>query len=154
MLFIFLHLYARIGDIVGSLWHGDGKELDRLETALEAAGVAWWWMELPSGVVFFSSNKTRMLGWSDKTFVHYNDFVKLVHPEDQAAIMQNMRDHIAGKTDLYAVTYRIKKKDGTYVQFYDRGKIVAKKGGEITLAGIVIDTSTIDLAQMQLRELI
>lgn len=125
--------------------YGDGNELERLQVALEAAGVAWWQMELPSGVIFYSPNKARMLDRLDEKFVHYNDFVKLVHPNDQEKIMQDMRDHLYGKAKLYETTYRIQKKDGTYVEFYDRGQIVAKQGDEITVAGIVIDTSALDV---------
>lgn len=124
--------------------HGD--TLDKLETALEAAGLAWWWMELPLGTVFYSPNKARMLDREDERFFHYNDFVKLVHPDDQERIMQDMRDHIDGKVDKYETTYRIKTKDGSYRQFYDKGRIVVKKDGEIAIAGIVFDITGIDPA--------
>ena len=115
---------------------------------MEAAGVAWWWMELPSGVVFYSPNKADMLGRKDEQFVHYKDFVKLVHPEDQERIMQDMYDHIEGRAKLYETTYRIQKKDGSYKTFYDRGEIVAKKDGEISVAGMVFDITSFNVKEI------
>lgn len=135
--------------------HSDGKRLEQLETALEAASIAWWYMELPSGVVFFSELKARLLGREKENFFHYNDFMKLVHPDDQAKAMQAMRDHIEGKTDTYETMYRITAKDGSEKIFYDRGKIVARKGNEMTIAGVVLDVlATSSPFQKLARELI
>jgi PAS domain S-box-containing protein len=129
--------------------YGDGRELDRLETALEAAGVAWWWMELPSGVVFYSPNKARMINREDEQFLHHDDFVKLVHPEDEQRIMQDMRNHLYGTAKIYETTYRIKAKDGSYRTFYDRGQIVARKGEEVTVAGIVFDITNFHIDEFK-----
>ncbi|MFZ1258003.1 MAG: PAS domain-containing protein [Candidatus Saccharimonas sp.] len=128
--------------------YGSGNELAKFETALEAAGLAWWWMELPSGVVFYSENKTRLVGRSPKDFVHYQQFVDIVHKDDQARIMKDMQDYIDGTVPLYETTYRIQHADGTYREFYDRGKIVSCKDGELYIAGIVFDITDINFEKM------
>ncbi|HTK39926.1 MAG TPA: PAS domain-containing protein [Patescibacteria group bacterium] len=124
---------------------GSGAELDKFETAMEAIGLAWWWMELPSGVIFFSPNKAKMIGRNPSDFIHYRHFTDLVHPEDYAHIMQDMSDHLDGKKPLYETTYRIKHNDGHYVQFVDRGRIVGKKDGETMVAGFVFDEAEFPL---------
>ena len=117
-----------------------GGELGHFEEALEAGGIAWWMMQLPSGVVFFSDYKVKVLGYKPKDFVHYTNFTDLLHKDDHAKAMKAMKDHIDGKSELYEVKYRIKAKDGSYKIFYDRGKITAKdKKGNITISGIVIN---------------
>lgn len=118
---------------------GDGAELSKFEDAMEAIGLAWWWMELPSGVVFFSPNKAKMIGRDAKAFFHYSHFTKLVHPDDVDRIMQDMRNHLEGKADLYETTYRIKHTDGSYIRFYDRGKVIGKKDDQTIIAGFVFD---------------
>ncbi|HYH75323.1 MAG TPA: PAS domain-containing protein [Candidatus Saccharimonadales bacterium] len=123
---------------------GDGRELDKFEIAMEATGLAWWWMELPSGAVFFSPNKAQMIGRNPADFMHYKDFTDLVHPDDYEKAMQAMRDHLEGKKELYETTYRIKHQDGSYVQFYDRGQIVGREEGKIVLAGFVFDVVKFD----------
>ncbi len=114
----------------------------RLEVALEAGGIAWWEMEMPTGVVFFSDNKAKLLGRKASDFTHYTDFTNLIHPDDYEASMRSMTDHLEGKASMYESRYRIRHSDGSYVTFYDRGKIVAKKDGETLVAGIVIDVTS------------
>lgn len=46
----------------------EGVKSDRqqIEGALEAAGMAWWSLELPSGALQFSRYKTDVLGYDAK----------------------------------------------------------------------------------------
>lgn len=97
---------------------------------------------------FFSPNKTRMLDRERENFFHYNHFVDLVHPDDQARIMQDMMNHIEGKVDKYETSYRILASDGTYRQFYDKGRIISRKGKELEITGIVFDITDIDIAKI------
>lgn len=98
----------------------------------------WWQMELPSGNVFFGDTKSKMLGYSESDFSHYSDFTQIVHPDDYEKTMQEMRDHLEGKKDLYEVLYRIQHKNGDYLQFYDCGKIINREGEKTTLMGFVV----------------
>lgn len=118
------------------MFYDDGSDLNRFETAMEAAKLAWWWMELPSGVVFFSPNKAHMIGYQSKDFVHYKDFMTLVHPDDQETAMDAMRTHLSDKAECHETFYHIKQKDEHYVQFYDRGKIVSRNDTETIVAGV------------------
>ncbi len=115
----------------------DSEQLYMMESAFEAADIAWWWMELPSGMIMYSPNKLKMLGRSDEHYNHYKQFTDLVHPDDYEKIMQNMRDHMDGTKPTYETEYRIKCADGTYTKFYDKGKIVGNKGKDIIIAGFV-----------------
>ncbi len=126
-------------------FYQDVDDIKMFDDAMEAGGMAWWVMEYPSGAVYFSANKIKMLGYNQrdmKDFIHYTSFTNLVHPDDVDQAMQAMTDHVTGAADAYETKYRIKAKDGSYRTFFDRGKIVAKnKDGEIAIAGIVIDMS-------------
>ena len=117
------------------------KDLDDLENALRVAGVAWWSLELPSGVIFFSPNKTEMLGHRPKKFVHYQKFLDLARKKDQPKIIRAMEEHLAGEKPVYEITYRLKCKNGGYKTFYDRGKVVYRKGDDIKIAGITINVT-------------
>lgn len=119
-------------------------DFQRLDTAMDAAGLAWWEMELPSGVVFFAENKAKMLGYEAENFFHYKSFTDLLHPDDYPIAMKAMQDHLDGKIDIYETRYRIKCKDGEYKTFYDRGKIVQKKGKNVRVAGIVLDITNLE----------
>lgn len=95
-----------------------------------------------------------MLDRRNEQFLHYQDFVNLVHPDDQDRIMQDMRNHLEGRAPIYETACRIKKKDGSYARFYDRGLIAAKQGDEVTVAGIVIDIPSLDLMKKHRKYII
>jgi len=113
-------------------------KMEQFEKAVLTGNATWWQMQLPSGSVIFGENKAKMLGYSEEMFKTYKDFMKLVHPEDNEKAMQAMRDHMAGKTEVYETIYRIKNKDGKYIKFYDCGQIIKKEGDELTIMGFVM----------------
>jgi len=115
----------------------ENYNMEKFNKAVLMGEATWWQMELPSGGVFFGDAKAEMLGYSSGDFNHYKDFTSLVHKDDYEKIMQDMRDHIAGKKNLYETTYRIKNKKGEYIRFYDCGQIISKDGEKIVLMGFV-----------------
>lgn len=119
------------------------EDFKRFEEAMEAAQIAWWEMKLPSGDIRFGANKATMLGYDPKDFTHYKHFTELVDPADYENMMQDMRDHMEGKKNVYETMYRIKCADGTQKQFYDRGKIVDKDGDDIVIRGFVVNVNNI-----------
>ena len=124
------------------------EDFNRLDNAMRGAGMAWWEMELPSGVVFFGDNKATMIGYPASDFVHYKNFTDLLHPDDEPKAMKAMMDHLEGKTEHYETTYRIRHKKGHYVTFYDRGQIVQKlPDGEVRVSGIVMNLNDVHIPE-------
>lgn len=124
-------------------FYGVGRELDMLQDAMEASGMAWWMMEYPSGTVFYAPNKLKMLGYepsdADK-FIHFSHFTDLIHPDDFDGAMASMRALMTGASEYYETRYRIRTKSGGYVVFYDKGRIVGRNNkGEIAIAGTVMN---------------
>jgi PAS domain S-box-containing protein len=122
-------------------FYGKVDEYLLIDDALNAADMAWWLMELPSGAIFFSPKKITMLGYDAKDvdkFIHYKSFTDLVHPDDYEPLMQAMRDHIDGTKKSYVARYRIRNTAGEYVVFQDKGKVVGRKDdGSLAVVGIV-----------------
>lgn len=110
---------------------------EHIEEAHVAADMAWWELEFPSGALSFSKNKTDMLGYDKEDFVHLAHFTDLIHPKDYEKTMKAMKDHYEGRLDCYETKYRIKAKNGKYVLFHDKGKIVERSDSGIIVAGIV-----------------
>lgn len=116
---------------------GIRSTVEHIEEALAAADMAWWSLEFPSGALTFSRKKTDMIGCDANDFVHYKHFTDLIHPDDHDSTMQAMIDHYEGRAPYYETTYRIRHKDGHYVTFKDKGKIVEKTDSTFIVAGIV-----------------
>lgn len=113
-------------------------KMEQFDVAILHETATWWQMQLPSGDVFFGEAKAKMLGYPDHMFKNYSDFMNLVHPDDSEKAMEAMRSHIYGKERLYETTYRIKKKDGEYLRFYDCGQITHREDDKITVMGFVM----------------
>jgi len=126
----------------------------KLTIALEAGNMAWWEMELPSGKVLFNENKTRMLGYNSKDFTHYNDFMKIVHPDDKKAVMKAMEEHLLGKIDSFECQYRIKTATGKYKWFHDVGKVIMQTEEKKIVSGIVLEITSKKETELQLLEAI
>ena len=126
----------------------------RLEHAMSAGNLAWWQMELPSGAVTFDERKAAMLGYSPSEFSHYQDFTRLLHPDEYEKAMQAMRDHLEGRAARYEVEYRIRTADEGYRWLRDVGSITAydATGKPSTITGIVVDISDAKRAEERLAE--
>jgi len=114
-----------------------------IELAMKAANMAWWQMDLTTGLVIFGQRKAEMLGYPPEKFKHYRDFMALVHPADYAGTMMAMQKHIDGSAAKYEAEYRILTKFDGYKWFYDNGSIAQKdsNGKPLVVAGLVIDIS-------------
>lgn len=121
---------------------GIRSTLEHVEEALSAADMAWWSLEFPSGALTFSKNKTDMIGRDAKDFVHYKHFTDLIHPDDHDKAMKAMSDHYEGRANYYETTYRIKHKNGNYITFHDKGRIVEHTDTSFIVAGIVRKVDT------------
>lgn len=126
------------------------KEMDvvnaRLSEAMALGNIAWWEYDLSTGHVIYSDKKATMLGYTVEEFPNdVYEICDLIHEDDYDRTMNHMRDYLEGKTAQWNLTYRIKRKDGTYAFYHDVGNIVerSKDGRPLKLVGSVIDVSEI-----------
>lgn len=103
----------------------------------------WYW-DVKNNEVRFNDLKALALGYTKEELpekIDYQFFTDKLHPDDYEGVMQNMRDHMMGLTEVYEVEYRIRTKEGRWKWFYDRGKVTrrAADGKPLFLAGIVFD---------------
>jgi PAS domain S-box-containing protein len=125
---------------------------NRLQAAMSAGDMAWWELELPSGNVYFHSNKAIMLGYDPDDFKNYNDFMDLVHPDDYERTMEAFRKHLNGFKDVYDTEYRIKDAFGNYLWFHDIGRIINRNIDGIKLTGIVTNITLQKKSEIELQQ--
>jgi len=127
----------------------------RLQSALEMGNMAWWEYNVATGKVIFHEKKATMLGY---TVIEFPDDVyevcKLIHPDDYEETMQNMRDCLSGKTEMYDVVYRIKMRNGDYKWYYDKGGVLERdeKGQPLKVVGLVVDVTRIKNLEDNLKQ--
>src|SRR3990167_7847132 len=86
---------------------------DRLQLAVEAAGLALWDWQLPSKQVFLTARWGEMLG--DLAVEGYWDttaLIERVHPDDRARAQATARDLLEGRVQRAVVQYRVRTADG------------------------------------------
>jgi len=115
----------------------------RLDLAMQVANMAWWEVDVITGIVTFGKRKAEMLGYPPEQFKNYKDFMAIVHPDDVGKTMSAMHDLINGLFDKYEAEYRVLTKSGEYKWFYDIGSVIKKdsKGKPLIVTGLVIDVS-------------
>lgn len=123
----------------------ENKETERLKFDW-AGNLGHWYWDLQSNKVTFNPLKVTNLGYKESEIPEncdYKFFTDKLHPEDFELVMQNMRDHLSGKSAAYEVEYRIQTKSGNWRWYYDRGVITrhAPSGEPLLIAGIVFDIS-------------
>lgn len=79
-------------------------------------------LSLSSQKVLYSKNIQRLLGYSEKEF-DYNAVYKLIHPDDYPLVRHIVRSTLLfssrygiNKDSVLFLTYRIRKKDGSYIR--------------------------------------
>ena len=125
----------------------------RLDGAMLAGDLAWWEMDVETGVVEFHEQKANLLDIPPEEFDHYEDFTERIHEDDYEDAMQAMRDHLEGRAEKYDIEYRIRTADGDYIWFHDIGGVtkVADDGTPLKATGIVVDVTRRKETQRELR---
>lgn len=122
-------VYATIDDVTES--QNYKMELEdtkyRLDYAFKAAGFAWWDWNLTTQTVAVSDMKAEMAGFKPDEVSKSLDFwTSRIHPDDFDKTMNAMKLVLDGKKEVYEAEYRLKKKNGGWVKFSDRGEVMER----------------------------
>lgn len=128
----------------------------RLDLAMTTARLSWYEFDMINGNVTAGDNKAHMLGYDPEDFEnkHYSVWTDLIHPDDYEFVMNSMKACIERETDLYEVDYRIKRADGNYAWFFDRGMVCEHtvEGKPKRMTGIVVDISERKATERKLKQ--
>lgn len=99
---------------------------ERLELALEAAGLDLWENNLLTGEVTRKAMKTLSeLGYSEHEMAAYVDEIfQLFHPDDVMTVKNAVDDHLSGRTPQYRCEFRLRAKNGAWIWYANYGKVM------------------------------
>ena len=102
---------------------------DRLELALEAAGLDLWENDLITGEVTLKASKTFVeLGFSEEEIASdLQGIYGLFHPDDLDKVKKAVDDHLSGRTAQYRCEFRLRSKSGEWVWYANYGRIMDGK---------------------------
>lgn len=103
---------------------------ERLELALEAAGLELWENDLVGGDVTRKPTKIfAELGYGEaETAFYVDDMFTLVHPDDIPVIKTAINEHLTGVTAQYRCEFRLRAKSGAWVWYANYGKVMDRDG--------------------------
>jgi diguanylate cyclase (GGDEF)-like protein/PAS domain S-box-containing protein len=116
---------------------------ERFSLAVSGTNDGIWDWEIEQGRTFFSARFKGMLGFAedDPAFpANFQSWRDCVHPDDIAAVIGRLLDHLEGRADFFECEHRVRNKSGEYLWALMRGRARFNDIGEPTrLAGSFSD---------------
>ncbi len=125
---------------------------ERYALAVRAANDGIWDWNLKTNEIYYSIRWKEMLGFKgDEIGTDPSDWFKLIHPDDQKQVQDNLAAHLKGVTPHFECEYRIKHSNGAYRWGVSRGLAVRDaKGHAYRMAGSQSDITARKLAEERL----
>ncbi|BAY31849.1 two-component hybrid sensor and regulator [Nostoc carneum NIES-2107] len=126
---------------------------ERLNMALEAAGMGNWDWNIPTGEVYWSPNLERLFGMVPGTFNgNYETVVSIMHPDDRQSVLQAIDAAVYQKQE-YNIEFRFFKADSTPRWALGIGKVFYdEQGNPSRMMGIDLDITERKQAEAILKE--
>ncbi|WP_158584309.1 PAS domain S-box protein [Reichenbachiella sp. MSK19-1] len=118
---------------------------ERLRLAIDATRAGLWDLNFATGRLIISDAWFDIIGYHPSELRPLNQakWKKLVHPEDYAAAHPLFVQHLKGLNELHEATLRIQHKNGNWLWFQSRGKVIAQDQSNraVRMTGTLIDLS-------------
>ena len=126
----------------------------RFDFAMRATNDGLWDWDLSTNAVFYAPRWKSMLGYEDDELEnHFKTFERLVHPDDKVHVMTLVDACLAGVQEGYEVEFRLKHKDGHWVDVTSRAILVRdRKNDPVRFVGTHTDISASRKAERELKE--
>ncbi|HUO10857.1 MAG TPA: ATP-binding protein [Phycisphaerae bacterium] len=128
---------------------------ERLQFALDATEEAFWDWDIITGNVVFAPSWFVPIGYQPEELLPHtiDTWNKLCHPDDNAPGWEKLQRHFRGETPSYEHDHRLRHKDGHWVWFTGRGKVVKRDetGKPLRIVGTNLDITHRKAAEEELR---
>lgn len=130
---------------------------ERLSHALQGANDGLWDWNLETGEVYYSPRWKDMLGYAESELDgELEIWARLVHPLDKNEALTRVADYLAGKIPRYEIEFRMRHKDGRWIDILSRAMLARDAEGNPTrprrLVGTHVDITRRKEAEEALRE--
>ena len=130
------------------------KSEERFALAMQAANDGVWDWNMETNDVVFSTRWKSMLGYAENELENrYETWERLVHPKDIERAKRTISAYLEGKRSKYEVEFRMRHKDGHWVDILARGNAVRSQesGNYIRFVGTHVDLSMQKQAEVAIR---
>lgn len=129
---------------------------DRMMRAVEASRKGFWDWDIKNGDLYFSEEAYEVIGYNyeDIRELNFNNWRKLIHPDDVDKYFDILNENLKGKTDSFSVEYRVKSKSGKWIWLLDQGRVIEfnEKNNPTRMSGMFTDITYMKSVQLELEE--
>ncbi|MCP4112262.1 MAG: PAS domain S-box protein [Desulfobacteraceae bacterium] len=128
---------------------------ERFALAMQGANDGLWDWNLETNYVYFSPRWKSMLGYAEHEIKPTADSWKsLVHPDDLPFALERVDQYLSGVIDKYEIEFRMRHKDGHYVDILARASMSRRDCGGtlVRMVGTHVDISERKRAEKELRQ--
>ncbi len=114
---------------------------ERFDLAMRGSNDGLWDWDLITNELYFSPRWKEMLGYTEAELSNnLESWSSNVHPDDLPEAMQSVENFLSGKTPEYHIEFRMRHKDGDYVDILSRGTLVRdEQGTPVRFVGTHVD---------------
>lgn len=120
----------------------------RYKLATTSGAVVVWDWDFATSEVYADPLLNSLLGCEEHEIRNFDDWMRLVHPEDVNLVLEGVRAHLDGELSRFAVEHRFVQRDGGVRWFSASGTVVRNEQG---IAGRMVGTET-DITERKLAE--
>jgi len=127
---------------------------ERFQLAMQGANEGLWDWDVKLDRVYYAPRWKTMLGYTDEELENnFDTWKRLVHPEDMESALSRARDFLEGHTFQYENEFRMRHKDGHYLNILARGyPIYDEQGKAIRMVGTHLDITEQKKLKAQFRQ--
>ncbi|MGI8504756.1 MAG: PAS domain S-box protein [Hassallia sp.] len=123
------------------------------QLALKANNDGIWDHDLRTNKHFLSARCREILGYVDDELNNFDQWAKLIHPDDWERVMSALMAYLNSQTSQYIAQYRIRCKDNSYKWILSRGEALWDEAGNpMRIAGSITDISYCKIAEDALQK--
>ncbi len=126
---------------------------ERYDLAISGTNDGVWDWNLETNKVYYSPSWMGILGYENEPLSDdFSSWSDRIHPEDLERVLQDIKYHLKGETELYENSHRIKHKNNNYIWISAKGKCLRNQGNiPYRLVGTITDITEQIKAQAQLK---
>jgi diguanylate cyclase (GGDEF)-like protein/PAS domain S-box-containing protein len=152
-------IQSSLSEMTEELHHSQAELLasqERLEMAMLGANDGLWDWNLETDDVYYSPRWKSMLGYADDELGSTLDtWASLVAPDQKDKVYEHVADYLEGRTAVYSIEFRMRHKDGGWVDILARAQLAHDANGTVSsprrLVGTHLDITERKHAEEELR---
>ncbi len=127
----------------------------RLELAIQAAGLGIWEWDLVTNETSYDKNWIRALGYEPDEFLKNSTWLELVHPEDHEEVKEIINGLLNGRYPSNSFAYRIRTNQGPWKWILSFSKVVSFQddGKAGSMIGTHLDIDFIKEKEIELQNI-